>query len=106
MYGLMITAKTQLSRKEFESLATAKAEEFRSTPGLVAKTYIWQGETMGGFHVFTTREAAQGYLDSAGFRDVRENPKFSDWDIRHYDVLDEASRRNGTPDRPIAGPLA
>jgi hypothetical protein len=56
---------------------------------------------MGGFHVFADRAAADGYLNSPGFLEVQKNPKFSNWQVHHYDVLKQASALNNTPVEPI-----
>ena len=101
MHGVMITATTELTKEQFEKIADAKAEQFRGTPGLILKTYVWEGNTMGGFHVFSDRASADGYLSSPAFQDVQKNPKFSSWQVCHYDVLKQASVLNNTPVEPI-----
>ena len=65
--------------------------------GLVAKTWIREGTTLGGFHIFTDRSRAEGYLKSEMVAGLTANPDFSDFQIRHFDILDELSAINGSP---------
>jgi hypothetical protein len=63
----------------------------------VAKTWIRDGSTLGGFHIFTSQEAAENYLKSEMVAGLTANPAFSDFQIRHFDVLDELSAITGSP---------
>ncbi len=66
-------------------------------PGLVAKTWLRDGATLGGFHVFASRQAADDYLGGALVAGLTGNRAFSDFQIRHYDVLEDLSRITGSP---------
>jgi hypothetical protein len=65
--------------------------------GLVAKTWIHDGLTLGGFHIFTSREAADNYLSSDMVAGLTANPAFSDFQIRHFDILAELSAITHSP---------
>jgi hypothetical protein len=73
------------------------AETLKGVAGLVAKTWIHSGTTLGGFHIFTDRSRVEGYLNSEMVAGLTSNPAFSDFQIRHFDVLDELSAINGSP---------
>jgi hypothetical protein len=76
---------------------TEYAKALKGMEGLVAKTWIHDGTTLGGFHIFEDRSRAEGYLNSQMVADLTANPAFSDFQIRHFDVLDELSAINGSP---------
>jgi hypothetical protein len=81
---------------------TAYAHGLCSMNGLVSKTWIHDGRTLGGFHVFTSRAAADAYLGSDMAAGLTANPAFSDFTIRHYEILDELSAITGSPRIPLA----
>ena len=77
-----------------------------SDPGLrpvsVSKTWIHNGNTLGGFHVFTSREAADAYLGSDMAAGLIANPAFSDFAIDHYEIIDGLSAITGSPQISLA----
>ncbi len=54
----------------------------------------------GGFHVFTDRAAADGYLGSDLAAGLMATDGFDNFQVRHFDVLDELSAMTGI--RPVA----
>jgi hypothetical protein len=78
------------------------AEAMRSIPGLILKTWIKDGETLGGFHVFASRAEADAYLGSEMVAGLTSNPGFKDFVIDHFDVIDELSYTTGTPRALVA----
>jgi len=97
MHAVLITFTSSASLDDLKEPFTDYADALRSMPGLVAKTWIREGSTVGGFHIFTSRRAADNYLDSEMAAGLRSNPAFSDFEIRHFDVLDELSAITGSP---------
>lgn len=97
MHAVMITFRTTAPLDGLLEPFTAYAHGLRAVPGLLAKTWISEGATLGGFHLFADRRAADAYLDSAMVADLTANPAFSGFQIAHYGVLDELSRITGSP---------
>ena len=97
MHGLLITFTSSAGLEELEQPFADYAEALRSVPGLACKTWLHDGDLFGGFHVFANREDADAYLAGELVAGLTANPAFSDFEIRHYQVLDELSARTGTP---------
>ena len=97
MHAVLITFTSSASLDELKGPFTDYANAQRGVTGLVAKTWIQDGSTLGGFHIFTSPQATEDYLNSRMFADLRSNPAFSDFQIRHFNVLDELSAITGSP---------
>ena len=54
----------------------------------MSKTWIVNGTTVGGFHVFVDDAAIDGYLAGDLWATVATNPTFGDFDIRRFGVVD------------------
>jgi hypothetical protein len=102
MHAVLITFRSAVSTEELTGPFGEYAEALRSVPGLISKTWIKDGETLGGFHVFESRAEAETYLGSEMVAGLTSNPAFSDFSIHHFDVFDELSRITGTPQRVLA----
>lgn len=102
MHAVLITFTSSAPLDDLVEPFTAYGGALRSVDGLVCKTWIRDGETLGGFHVFTSRATADGYLGSEMVAGLTANPAFSGFEIRHYDVLDDLSTITGTPREPLA----
>jgi hypothetical protein len=96
MHAVLITFQ---STAELESLIgpfTDYAHDLVTVPGLLTKTWLRDGATLGGFHLFTGRAAAESYLNGTKVAGITANPAFGEFRIQHYTVLDELSRITGT----------
>ncbi len=102
MHGVLITFTSSAGLDDLKSPFTDYANGLKSVSGLVAKTWIRDGSTFGGFHIFTSREEAEAYLRGEMVAGLTSNPAFSDFQIRHFDVLDEFSAITGSPQTPLA----
>jgi hypothetical protein len=102
MHAVLITFTTQATLDELAGPFTDYAHDLCSMDGLVSKTWIHDGNTLGGFHVFTSRAAADAYLGSDMAAGLIANPAFSDFTIHHYEILDELSAITGSPRIPLA----
>ncbi len=101
MHAVLITFQ---SSAEFDSLVgpfTDYAHALATVPGLVTKTWLRDGTTLGGFHLFTGRAVAESYLNSTMVAGITANPAFGEYRIQHFDVLEELSQITGTP-QPVA----
>ncbi len=91
MQAVFITFRSAASPDELADGNRQYAEALRdgAAPGLIAKTWISDGPTLGGFCLFADRQAADRYLGGMFDEAVAKNPAFSDIRIECYDV-DEA----------------
>ena len=101
MHSVLITFQSAASTDELADPFREYAEALRSVPGLISKTWIKDGNTLGGFHVFESRAEADTYLGGAMVAGLTSNPAFTDFSIDHFDVFDELSRISGTPQRAL-----
>jgi hypothetical protein len=97
MHAVMVTFKSAASLDDFAEPFTAFARALLEMPGLVAKTWVAGESSVGGFYIFTERESAERYFQSELWLGAAENPAFSDFDIRHFDVIDDLSAITGSP---------
>ena len=97
MHAVLITFTSSASLDALKAPFTDYAKALRSIKGLVAKTWIGDGSTLGGFHIFTTRQDAENYLKSQMVAGLTSNKAFSNFQIRHFDVLDELSAITRSP---------
>ncbi len=97
MNAVLITFTSSAKAEELKDPFTDFAKALKSVGGFVAKTWIQDGSTLGGFYVFTSREAAESYLNSQMVAGLTSNPAFSDFQIRQFDVLEELSALTGSP---------
>jgi hypothetical protein len=102
MHAVLITFHSSVPAEDLVEPFTAYAEQLCSVPGLVAKTWIRDGEILGGFHVFSSRADADNYLSSEMVAGLTSNEAFEDFSIERYEVLDDLSRITGTPSRALA----
>lgn len=102
MHGMLITFTSTVDLADLEAPFRDYANGLRSIDGLVCKTWLQNGTTLGGFHVFTSRDAAERYLASSMVAGLTGNPAFSGFEIRHWDVLDELSFITRTPQLALA----
>ena len=106
MHAVLVTFQSSVPVEELVGPFTDYAEQMRSVPGLVQKTWIRDGEIVGGFHVFASRTDADGYLGCAMVAGLTSNEAFEAFTITRYDVLDALSARTGTPTSPLAAPVS
>jgi hypothetical protein len=105
MHGVLITFHSAAPIDALEAPFTAYAEQLRSIPGLIVKVWIRDGQTVGGFHVFADRAAADRYLGSEMVAGLTSNDAFTDFAIERYEVLEALSLVTGTPSVQLAGAI-
>ena len=88
MHALFITFESPPNPNEPADGNTqyAKALVGGSAPGFVAKTWLANGTTGGGFCLFENRLAADGYLEGMFADAVTRNPAVTEVRIERYDV--------------------
>ena len=57
MHAVLITFTSSASLDDLKAPFTDYANALRGVEGLVSKTWIREGSTVGGFHIFTSRQA-------------------------------------------------
>ncbi|HSM38810.1 MAG TPA: YdhR family protein [Candidatus Limnocylindrales bacterium] len=97
MHAMLITFTSSADLGDLEQPFGDYAKGLRTVDGLISKTWLHEGRTLGGFHLFTSREAADAYLAGEMVARLTATPAFADFEIRHWDVLEELSAINGTP---------
>lgn len=97
MHAVLITFTSSVGLADLKGPFSDYAQALRGVSGLVAKTWIRDKSTFGGFYIFTSQAAAEDYLKSEMVAGLTANPAFSDFQIRHLDVLDEFSAMTGSP---------
>ena len=102
MHAVLITFRSSAPVEQLEQPFKEYAEALCAVPGLISKTWISDGDTiLGGFHVFADRAAADGYLGGEMAAGLIATPGLEDFEITHYEVLDELSITTGTPTRQL-----
>jgi Putative mono-oxygenase ydhR len=94
MHALFITFRSAVAPEGLKEDFTRYAEALRdgASPGLVGKTWLADGPTVGGFCLFADRGAADRYLDGWFAEAVTANPAFSGVRVERYDVDEALSR--------------
>jgi hypothetical protein len=87
MHALLITFTTAASLEELAESSRAYGEALLDVPGLVSKTWINEGHTLGGFYVFEHRADADAYLAGDLWATIETNPAFSGFTKSHFDVI-------------------
>ena len=102
MHAVLITFRSEVSKEDLTGPFTEYANAVAKVDGLVSKTWIADGEVLGGFHIFESPHAANVYLGSEMVAGLTSNPAFSGFEISHYEVLEELSRITGSPSGALA----
>jgi hypothetical protein len=91
MHAVFITFRSAVGLEELAAANREYAEALRdgAAPGLIAKTWLSDGATLGGFCLFADPTAADRYLKGMFADAITRNPTFSDIRVERYDV-DEA----------------
>ncbi len=97
MIAFLITCSSSASTVTLIEWFAQHAEALQRVPGLVMKTWLHDGETLGGFHLFATLESAEEYLASDLVASLAAHPAFTACAVRHFAVLEALSRASGTP---------
>jgi Putative mono-oxygenase ydhR len=102
MHAVLITFTSSVTLDQLATPFAEYAEALRSVPGLVMKTWIADGSTLSGFHIFIDASTADTYLNGELCRSILNNPTFTSFDVRHFETIDSLSAVTGSPDRHAA----
>ena len=100
MHAVLITVRSSVAPDALPGMFAEQVAGLQAAPGLVMKTWLHDGETVAGFHLFATRESADEYLAGGLAAAFTVQLACSDRVVRHFAVLDELSHATGTP-RPL-----
>ena len=100
MHGVLITFRCAISADDLAAPFGEYADALREQPGLVSKAWIVTDDGYGGFHVFTDRASADGYLQSELAAGLMGTDGFDDFAVTHYPVLADLSAKTGV--NPVA----
>jgi hypothetical protein len=92
-----VPARQQTLLEQLEEPFTDFAHALVEVPGFVSKTWLNDGATVGGFYIFTDRASAENYVTSPMIGEVRENPAFSAFEVRHFAILETLSAITQSP---------
>ncbi len=95
VYGLMITFNSTIPASDLGAPFTEYAQALNTIPGLLNKAWLMDGPTLGGFHLFADKAAADAYLATDLAAGLRATEGFSDFEVRGFDVLTELSAVTG-----------
>jgi hypothetical protein len=97
MHAVLITFTSAASLDQVAEPFERYAHALRAVPGLVMKTWIADGSTLGGFHIFDDPSHADNYLTGELLATVTANPIFTDFHVTRFDIIDTLSAINGSP---------
>lgn len=91
MHAVLITFHSAAQLDDLRDPFLDAAGAIRDVPGLLSKTWLQEGERLGGIYVFTDNAAAQTYLDGPIVANLTAEPAFSDFEVRQFTALKELS---------------
>ncbi len=91
MHAVLITFRSVASLDDVHDDFLAGAGAIAAVPGLLSKTWVQEGDRLGGFYLFTDADAAATYLDGPIIAETKAVPAFSDWDVQQFTVIEEFS---------------
>lgn len=89
MHALLISFSSSAPLDQLAAPFAEYAQALGEVPGLVAKTWIVDGATVGGFYTFRTAADIDAYLAGALWGSVAANPAFSGFRFERFDIVDE-----------------
>jgi len=95
MYALLITFNTDVELADLEAPFVEYANALRNVTGLISKTWINDGTTVGGFHLFESKNAADAYASSDLASGLIDTEGFDNFEVRGFEVLGALSAITG-----------
>ena len=95
MNVLLVTFRLPgMNETAYRQLAQTAAPRIAATPGLLGKTWLADQATnrYGGLVLFESQQALDAYLASETMRELRSNPRLTEFAATRFDTLAEASR--------------
>jgi hypothetical protein len=92
VHAVLIRFSSSIPALALERFVEDQARSLGVVDGLISTTWVADDEIVGGFFVFRSAVAAEDYLHSDAFGDLRGNSAFSHFAIQCFSVI------GGTPD--------
>ena len=87
MHAVFMTFEFSGGSGELTKTFSEFADTLNEASGLVMNTWMRDGSTIGGFHVFRTTQAAEQFLKSGRVRALAANPSVSGFYVRLFSTL-------------------
>jgi hypothetical protein len=87
MHAVFMTFEFSGGNGELTKAFSGFADTLNEAGGLVTNTWMRDGSTIGGFHLFRTTQAAERFLKSGRMRALAANPRVSDFYVRLFSTL-------------------
>lgn len=95
MHALLITFRSAIPVHDLAEPFEDYARALQDQPGLLNKTWVQDGDTLGGFHLFATRGDLDAYMQSDLAAGLMATDGFSDFSSRTFEVLAGLSAMTG-----------
>lgn len=80
------------------------AKALKKVPGLISKTWINDGKTLGGFHVFTDKASAEAFINGEMFQGaVVKDTSNRNVQVKHFAVFSELTAMSGGSTKTLSG---
>lgn len=93
MHAVLITYISAASLEDVRESYTEFAHALASgqSSGFISKTWLYNGDTHGGFHLFRDREAADRYLSEMIEPNFSGDPSISNIRVERFEINEELS---------------
>lgn len=90
---LQLNFKFSVTGAEYVQAISPLAGAFAAVPGLIWKVWMINEEEKeaGGIYLFDTDESVKAYLEGPLVAQVTSHPALSDFSVKQFDVMDEAT---------------
>ncbi len=92
MHILIINFTANWTAEEYDQGTTELAPVFAEVDGLIVKNFLFNHETKtyGGCYMFNSKDDMEVYKKGEIFKSIIENPDWSDFVVRDFEVHAEA----------------
>ena len=80
-----------MALKDLEASWLELAPQFNAVPGLLSKTWIQDGDLLGGIYTFRDQASVDAYAAGPIVAAMMGDPTLSDFRLEQYDVLENLS---------------
>lgn len=96
---LQLNFKFNVSRNEYENMASSLANDFAKVPGLQWKVWLMNEKEneVGGIYLFEDEKAVEQFKASPLAAGVLSHPALSDFSIKVFDILENVSAITHAP---------
>jgi len=88
---LSVRFRSSTPFKDIEASWLAMAPQFNAVAGLLAKTWIHDGDLLGGIYTFRDQASIDAYLAGPIVAGLTSDPTLSEFRLEQYDVIENLS---------------